>query len=97
MQGHVGVYWRGGKLLNRISPPGIHMRIPLLDTYEAIQITMQTDKVMDILCGTKGGVNIFFGKIEVGPMESPSAYALAPLAVCAPGRVCGQTAKHACL
>lgn len=63
--GHVGVYWRGGQLLQRVTAPGIHMRMPFLDSYEAIQITMQTDKVTDILCGTKGGVNIMFGKIEV--------------------------------
>ncbi|KAG2495189.1 hypothetical protein HYH03_006795 [Edaphochlamys debaryana] len=64
-EGHVGLYWRGGKLLQRITPPGIHLRMPLIDSYEAIQVTMQTDKVMGILCGTKGGVTITFDKIEV--------------------------------
>ncbi|GFR52120.1 hypothetical protein Agub_g14633 [Astrephomene gubernaculifera] len=64
-EGHVGVYWRGGKLLRRITPPGVHVRMPLIDTYEAIQVTMQTDKVTNILCGTKGGVSITFDKIEV--------------------------------
>ncbi|KXZ51080.1 hypothetical protein GPECTOR_14g64 [Gonium pectorale] len=64
-EGHVGVYWRGGMLLQRITTPGIHVRLPLIDTFEAIQTTMQTDKVMDILCGTKGGVTIVFDKIEV--------------------------------
>ncbi|GIL75153.1 hypothetical protein Vretimale_7832 [Volvox reticuliferus] len=64
-EGHVGVYWRGGMLLRRVTPPGIHVRIPLIDTFEAIQTTMQTDKVTDIMCGTKGGVTITFDKIEV--------------------------------
>ena len=66
MQGCVGMYWRGGRLLDRITPPGIHTRVPFLDTFEPIQVTMQTDKVTDIPCGTKGGVNITFDKIEVG-------------------------------
>ncbi|GIM03023.1 hypothetical protein Vretimale_7832 [Volvox reticuliferus] len=52
-------------LLRRVTPPGIHVRIPLIDTFEAIQTTMQTDKVTDIMCGTKGGVTITFDKIEV--------------------------------
>lgn len=64
-EGYVGTYWRGGKLLSRVSDAGIHFRVPLLDSYEVIQVTMQTDKVTDILCGTKGGVNIVFEKIEV--------------------------------
>jgi len=64
-EGHVGVYWRGGKLLTRITGPGMHLRVPFLDHFEAIQVTMQTDKVMDIPCGTKTGVNITFEKIEV--------------------------------
>lgn len=61
----MGVYWRGGKLLRHTTSPGIHIRVPLIDTYEAIQVTMQTDKVTNILCGTKGGVSITFEKIEV--------------------------------
>lgn len=37
-QGHVGMYWRGGRLLNRITQPGIHARLPLIDTFEAVQV-----------------------------------------------------------
>lgn len=65
MQGHVGLYWRGGRLLHRMSAPGIRLKLPLIDQFETIQVTMQTDKVEDIPCGTKGGVNIAFEKIEV--------------------------------
>ncbi|KAK9796312.1 hypothetical protein WJX73_002261 [Symbiochloris irregularis] len=64
-EGHVGVYWRGGRLLQTISNPGLHLRIPFLDTYAPIQVTLQTDKVRDIPCGTKGGVMIYFEKVEV--------------------------------
>ncbi|EFJ49641.1 hypothetical protein VOLCADRAFT_59054 [Volvox carteri f. nagariensis] len=64
-EGHVGVYWRGGVLLHRTTSPGIRVRLPLLDTFEAIQTTMQTDRLTDILCGTKGGVTITFDNVEV--------------------------------
>ena len=52
-QGHVGVYWRGGKLLPHITEPGMRLKLPILDVYAPIQVTLQTDKVVDIPCGTK--------------------------------------------
>ncbi|XP_024534032.1 erlin-2-B [Selaginella moellendorffii] len=64
-EGHVGVYWRGGALLKTISEPGFHLMVPILTQYEPIQVTIQTDQVKDIPCGTKGGVMIYFEKIEV--------------------------------
>ncbi|KAL1327805.1 hypothetical protein HN51_037800 [Arachis hypogaea] len=64
-EGHVGVYWRGGALLKTISDPGFHLKMPFITQYEPVQVTLQTDMVTDIPCGTKGGVMINFGKIEV--------------------------------
>lgn len=64
-EGHVGVYWRGGALLETITDPGFHLKMPLLTQYEPVQVTLQTDQVRDIPCGTKGGVMINFEKIEV--------------------------------
>jgi hypothetical protein len=64
-EGHVGVYWRGGALLPTISEPGFHLKIPFLTTYEPVQVTLQTDEVTNIPCGTKGGVMIYFEKVEV--------------------------------
>ncbi|CAI9775198.1 unnamed protein product [Fraxinus pennsylvanica] len=64
-EGHVGVYWRGGALLNTITDPGFHLKMPLITHFEPIQVTLQTDLVRDIPCGTKGGVMINFEKIEV--------------------------------
>ncbi|KAJ7943349.1 erlin-2-B [Quillaja saponaria] len=64
-EGHVGVYWRGGALLKTISDPGFHLKMPLITQYEPVQVTLQTDLVRDIPCGTKGGVMISFAKIEV--------------------------------
>ncbi|KAK0573384.1 hypothetical protein LWI29_007310 [Acer saccharum] len=64
-EGHVGVYWRGGALLKTITYPGFHLKLPLITQYEPVQVTLQTDQVTEIPCGTKGGVMITFAKIEV--------------------------------
>ncbi len=36
-EGHVGVYYRGGALLNTIAKPGFHMMIPMLTTYRWVR------------------------------------------------------------
>lgn len=64
-EGHVGVYYRGGALLNSVSQPGFHMMIPLLTTFRSVQTTLQTDEVKNVPCGTSGGVMIYFDRIEV--------------------------------
>ncbi|KAG1659130.1 hypothetical protein FOA52_013799 [Chlamydomonas sp. UWO 241] len=64
-EGHVGLYYRAGRLMRRVTNPGLHMRVPLLDHFAPIQVTLQTDKVENIVCGTKSGVPIRFEKIEV--------------------------------
>ncbi|XP_028785596.1 erlin-2-like [Neltuma alba] len=64
-EGHVGVYWRGGALLKTITEPGFHLKMPFITQYEPVQVTLKTNMVTAILCGTKGGVMIIFEKIEV--------------------------------
>lgn len=64
-EGHVGVYWRGGRLLDRTTEPGWHTKVPLIDHMEEVQVTMQTDSVTEIPCGTSGGVVVYFDRIEV--------------------------------
>lgn len=41
------------------------MLIPVVDTWDSVQVTVQTDKVTDIPCGTSGGVTIHFERVEV--------------------------------
>lgn len=53
-QGHVGVYFRGGALLDGVSEPGFHLMLPLVDNVRSIQITMQKDEVLNVPCGTSG-------------------------------------------
>jgi len=64
-EGHVGIYWRGGALLNSTTGPGFHLKLPLLTSFAQVQVTIQTDKVVEIPCGTSGGVTITFDNIEV--------------------------------
>jgi len=72
-EGHVGVYFRGGALLQSISQPGFHLMFPFLTTYRSIQSTLQTDEVKNVPCGTSGGVMIYFDRIEVVNVLSASA------------------------
>jgi len=64
-EGHVGMYYMGGKLLDHFAEPGFHLLFPGLTTVANIQVTLQTDTVTEIPCGTSGGVMIYFDKIEV--------------------------------
>lgn len=64
-EGYVGVYYRKGILSQEISDPGYNFYMPFLTRYEMIQVTVQTDQVTEIPCGTSGGVMIYFDKIEV--------------------------------
>jgi len=72
-EGHVGVYYRGGALLNNTSQPGYHMMIPFITTYRSVQVTLQTDEVKNVPCGTSGGVMIYFDRIEVVNILSASS------------------------
>jgi len=64
-EGHIGVYYRGGALLQQQSEPGFHMMVPFITSYKSVQITLQTDEVKNVPCGTSGGVMIYFDRIEV--------------------------------
>jgi len=47
------------------SEPGLNFCIPILTKVNMMQVTVQTDTVKNIPCGTSGGVMIKFDKIEV--------------------------------
>eukprot|EP00911_Craspedida_sp_UC1_P002593 UC1_evm1s1921 len=64
-EGHVGVYYRGGALLPETSSPGTHLMIPFITRVVSIQTTLQTDEVINVPCGTSGGVMIYFDRVEV--------------------------------
>ncbi|XP_020902817.1 erlin-2-B [Exaiptasia diaphana] len=64
-EGHVGVYYRGGALLQSTSGPGYHFMIPFITSFRSVQSTLQTDEVKNVPCGTSGGVMIYIDRIEV--------------------------------
>merc|ERR1719292_60699 len=72
-EGHVGVYFRGGAMLEKMAGPGFHMMLPFLTTVKNIQTTLQTDEVKNVPCGTSGGVMIYFDRIEVVNVLQPAA------------------------
>ena len=60
-------------MLSQISDPGFHMMIPVLTTFRAVQVTLQTDEVTNVPCGTSGGVMIYFDRIEVVNKLEPNS------------------------
>ncbi|KAL3983032.1 Erlin-2 [Acanthocheilonema viteae] len=72
-EGHVGVYYRGGALLTRVSQPGYHLMFPFFTSYKSVQVTLQTDEAKNVPCGTSGGVMIYFDRIEVVNILSSSS------------------------
>lgn len=72
-EGYVGVYWRGGALLNTFSNPGFQLKVPFITSVSQVQTSVQTDRVRDIPCGTSGGVLVTFESIEVVNRLHPDA------------------------
>lgn len=64
-EGHVGVHYRFGRLMNTTSSSGLNIKLPFITSTYVVQITMQTDNVKDIPCGTSSGVMLYFKDIEV--------------------------------
>ncbi|KAM4635909.1 erlin-1-like isoform 1-T4 [Discoglossus pictus] len=72
-EGHLAVYYRGGALLSSPTGPGYHIMVPFITSFRSVQTTLQTDEVKNVPCGTSGGVMIYFDRIEVVNMLTPSA------------------------
>ena len=64
-EGYVGVVYTLGSLQSDILKPGLHFSTPIITKVQQVQVTMQTDYVLNVPCGTNSGVNIMFDKIEV--------------------------------
>jgi len=74
-EGHVGMYWRNGALQQSIGDPGFNVMIPFITRFAPVQVTLQTDTVTNIPCGTSGGTTVYFDKIEaVNILDKNSAY-----------------------
>jgi hypothetical protein len=64
---------QGGALVDHVSQPGWSIKFPFLTTFAQVQISIQTDRVTNIPCGTSGGVLIHFDTIEVVNRLKPAA------------------------
>ena len=64
-EGHVGLYFRGGKLLDAVAEPGVHVHLPFITRLINVQVRVQTDVVRNVPCGTKDGIMSEFERVEV--------------------------------
>jgi len=69
-EGYCGMYYLGGALMDGINGPGYHIKMPFYSKIN-VQLTLQTDTVRNIPCGTSTGVMIYFDRIEVVNQLSP--------------------------
>lgn len=44
---------------------GFHTKLPFITSMAQVQVSIQTDQVLEIPCGCSGGVMLTFDKIEV--------------------------------
>ncbi|KAK3243114.1 hypothetical protein CYMTET_47256 [Cymbomonas tetramitiformis] len=64
-EGHVGVYFRGGRLLDTVVGPGIHLHLPYITEMVDVNVRLQTDIIPNVPCGTKDGILSQFERVEV--------------------------------
>ena len=64
-EGYVGIYKKLGVLQPGLSPPGFHFRIPFYEEFIEMKVSIQTDVVTNIPCGTSNGTLVYFDKVEV--------------------------------
>jgi regulator of protease activity HflC (stomatin/prohibitin superfamily) len=64
-EGYVGLYKTLGVLQPELSEPGFHLRIPFYEEFIEMKVSIQTDVVTNIPCGTSNGTLVYFDKVEV--------------------------------
>lgn len=62
-EGYVGIYKRFGVLQKKLSEPGYHFTIPFVEDFIEIKVSIQTDTVTNVPCGTSNGTLVYFDKI----------------------------------
>ena len=62
-EGYVGIYKSFGVLQKGLAEPGIHFRIPFYHEFIEMKVSIQTDVVTNIPCGTSNGTLVTFDKI----------------------------------
>lgn len=64
-EGHVGVYYRLGALLDEYTTPGLHFLFPVTTHVYMIEIMMHTDQVRNVSCDTINGITLTFDSVQV--------------------------------
>ncbi|KAK3241564.1 hypothetical protein CYMTET_48680 [Cymbomonas tetramitiformis] len=64
-EGHVGLYFRGGRLLDTAVGPGLYLHLPYLTRMVNVNVRLQTDVIRKVPCGTKDGIMSEFERVEV--------------------------------
>lgn len=64
-EGYVGLYKTLGVLQPKLSEPGFHFRMPFYEEFIEMKVSIQTDVVTNIPCGTSNGTLVYFDKVEV--------------------------------
>lgn len=64
-EGYVGIYKKFGVLQKQLTEPGFHFKLPLVEEFIEMKISIQTDTVNNVPCGTSNGTLVYFDRIEV--------------------------------
>ena len=64
-EGHVGVYYKYGALMEDITPPGVHWMQPFVTEVVSIRITPETETMEPMICTTRDGVRNVFRDVQV--------------------------------
>lgn len=61
----MGLYWRCGALLRRVSQPGVRLKLPFFDRCVTIPVGQEMTQIKNTTCFSKGGIRLLFGAVEV--------------------------------
>jgi len=64
-EGHVGVYYKFGALMEVKSPPGVHWMQPFVTQVASIRLTPETRTMDPMVCTTRDGVRNVFRDVQV--------------------------------
>ena len=64
-QGHVGVYFKYGALMDDLTQPGVHWMQPFVTEVVALRLTPETKTMGPMVCTTRDGVRNVFRDVQV--------------------------------
>ena len=64
-EGHVGVYFKYGALMEELTQPGVHWMQPFVTEVVALRITPETKTMDPMVCTTQDGVRNVFRDVQV--------------------------------